>query len=48
METSVRSDLRQKNSNKSERKGLKEGSETNDVVWFGDSGTDQKTGNQRR
>ena len=44
VEKSVRSDLWQKGSSESERKGLQEGSETSNVLWFGSSGTDQKTG----
>lgn len=40
METSVRNDFWQKDSSKSERKALQDGSD----IWIGDSGADKKTG----
>lgn len=42
MEKSVRSDLWKKGTCKSERESLQDASETNYVVWLGDSGTDIK------
>ena len=44
LEKNVRSDLRQESTSYSEREGVQGGSETSNVVWVGDSGTDEKTG----
>lgn len=44
MELSVRGDVWQKDSCKSEREGFQDGSETCCDVWFGDGGADRKTG----
>ena len=43
-EKSVRSEVRQKGNNKSEREGLQEDSEASYVVLFGGDSTDEKTG----
>ena len=40
---SIREDVGQKSSSKSDRKVLQERSETSNVVWFGAGGTDRKT-----
>lgn len=39
METSVRADVRQKDSSKSEREGIQDSGETFYDVWFADAGT---------
>lgn len=44
MEMSVRNDFWQKDSSKSERKALQDGSETCYDIWIGDTDTDKKTG----
>lgn len=43
-EKSVRSEVRQKGNNKSEREGLQEDSEASYVVLFRGNNTDEKTG----